>query len=85
MCGICGIALPDGSSRRLDAALIERMRDVLAHRGPDGCGLFVDQGIGLGHRRLSIVDVAGGLQPMASADGHLNEPASRPGVPQWAR
>ena len=67
MCGICGIAVPRGSSRRLDEALVERMRDVLAHRGPDGAGLFLEEGIGLGHRRLSIVDVAHGAQPMAGA------------------
>ncbi|HEX6645082.1 MAG TPA: hypothetical protein VF037_10400, partial [Gemmatimonadales bacterium] len=71
MCGICGIVLPDGSSRRLDAPLVERMRDVLVHRGPDGAGLFLAPGVGLGHRRLSIVDVAHGAQPMASADGSL--------------
>ena len=71
MCGICGIALPRGSSRPLDAPLVERMRDVLAHRGPDGAGLFLEDGIGLGHRRLSIVDVAHGAQPMAGAGGAL--------------
>ena len=69
MCGICGIAVPAGSGRRIDRALLERMRDELKHRGPDGSGLFLDAGIGLGHRRLSIVDVAHGAQPMASADG----------------
>ncbi len=69
MCGICGIAVPAGSGRRIDRALLERMRDELKHRGPDGSGLFLDDGIGLGHRRLSIVDVAHGAQPMASADG----------------
>ena len=71
MCGICGIALPDGSGRRLDRELLTRMRDELLHRGPDGEGLFLDRGIGLGHRRLSIVDVAHGAQPMAGADGAL--------------
>jgi asparagine synthase (glutamine-hydrolysing) len=48
------------------------MRDVLTHRGPDGAGLFIEDGIGLGHRRLSIVDVAHGQQPMASEDGSLH-------------
>jgi asparagine synthase (glutamine-hydrolysing) len=69
MCGICGIALPDGSSRRLDRELLVRMRDQLVHRGPDGAGEFLDRGIALGHRRLSIVDVAHGAQPMAAAGG----------------
>ena len=71
MCGICGVALPTGSGRRLDAGLVERMRDTMVHRGPDGAGLFLDDGIGLGHRRLSIVDVAHGAQPMASDSGAL--------------
>jgi asparagine synthase (glutamine-hydrolysing) len=68
MCGICGIV-----STRLsyvpDQTLIERMRDTMVHRGPDGCGTHVGPGVGLGHRRLSIVDVAHGQQPMYSADG----------------
>ena len=71
MCGICGIAIPASSSASIDVATIERMRDVISHRGPDGAGLFVDHGIALGHRRLSIVDVAHGHQPMASEDGAL--------------
>jgi asparagine synthase (glutamine-hydrolysing) len=53
-------------------ATLARMRDVLRHRGPDDAGLFVDGAIGLGHRRLSIVDIAAGHQPMASADGSLH-------------
>ena len=71
MCGICGIVLPKGSGRVLDAPLVERMRDTLVHRGPDGAGLFLDDGVGLGHRRLSIVDLAHGAQPMAGAGGDL--------------
>ncbi len=51
--------------------MLERMRDVIAHRGPDGFGLFVDDRVALGHRRLSIIDVAHGAQPMASDDGAL--------------
>jgi asparagine synthase (glutamine-hydrolysing) len=69
MCGICGIAIPEGSSRRLDRDVLVRMRDTITHRGPDGAGLFLEGGIGLGHRRLSIVDVAHGAQPMAAAAG----------------
>jgi asparagine synthase (glutamine-hydrolysing) len=45
-----------------------RMRDAMAHRGPDDEGLFLGDGIGLGHRRLSIIDVAGSRQPMANPD-----------------
>ena len=69
MCGICGIAVPRGSSRRADAELVERMSATIAHRGPDGFGHFVDDGVALGHRRLSIVDVAHGQQPMTTDGG----------------
>src|SRR5262249_49725620 len=48
---------------------LKRMRDVLRHRGPDGEGLWIDGPVGLGHRRLAIVDVTGGLQPMCNGDG----------------
>ena len=72
MCGINGIALSSRSERRLDAPLLERMRDTITHRGPDGVGLFIDGAVGLGHRRLSIVDVAAGQQPMTNEDGTLH-------------
>jgi asparagine synthase (glutamine-hydrolysing) len=65
MCGIAGIVSAD----RLEAddrSRVVRMRDVLAHRGPDDHGLMADDWALLGHRRLSIVDVAGGAQPMAN-------------------
>ncbi len=74
MCGINGIALSSRSGRRLDVGALERMRDVITHRGPDDEGIFVDVRsgrIGLGHRRLSIVDVAAGHQPMTNEDGSL--------------
>ena len=71
MCGINGIALSSRSGRRVEAGLLERMRDVLTHRGPDECGIFVEGPVGLGHRRLSIVDVATGQQPMTNEDGSL--------------
>jgi asparagine synthase (glutamine-hydrolysing) len=48
------------------------MRDILTHRGPDDAGLFIDGQVGLGHRRLSIVDVASGHQPMTNEDGTLH-------------
>lgn len=71
MCGICGIAIPSRSSRRLDRDLLERMTNTMVHRGPDGSGLFLQDGIGLGHRRLSIVDPAHGAQPMSVRDGQV--------------
>ncbi|MBV8857707.1 MAG: asparagine synthase (glutamine-hydrolyzing) [Acidobacteria bacterium] len=71
MCGINGLALSSRSGRTVSAGLVERMRDVLTHRGPDDCGLFVDARVGLGHRRLAIVDVAAGHQPMTNEDGSL--------------
>lgn len=72
MCGINGIALSSRSGRELDARVLERMRDVIRHRGPDDAGLFVDGRVGFGHRRLSIVDVASGHQPMTNEDGTLH-------------
>ena len=71
MCGICGIAIPDHSRRRLDDAALTRMRDSLLHRGPDDAGLLVDSQVALGHRRLSIVDLAGGHQPMFNEDDSI--------------
>jgi asparagine synthase (glutamine-hydrolysing) len=71
MCGICGIVIPDSSSRSIDEAAFIRLRDTMAHRGPDGFGTFMEPGVALGHRRLSIVDVSHGQQPMASEDGAL--------------
>src|SRR5256714_3873976 len=72
MCGINGIALSSRSRRQLDVRVLERMRDVITHRGPDDEGIFVDGRVGLGHRRLSIVDVAAGHQPMTNEDGSLH-------------
>ena len=67
MCGICGI-LTCNPNLVPDRGLLERMRDLIAHRGPDGAGLHLRPGVGLGHRRLSIVDLAQGQQPMYSHD-----------------
>ena len=72
MCGINGIAFLSRSGRHVDPAMLKRMRDVITHRGPDDEGIFIDAGIGLGHRRLSIVDVAAGHQPMTNEDGSLH-------------
>ncbi|MGB9178651.1 MAG: asparagine synthase (glutamine-hydrolyzing) [Pyrinomonadaceae bacterium] len=72
MCGINGIAFSSRSGRTIDVRVLESMRDVITHRGPDDCGLYVDGRVGLGHRRLSIVDVAAGHQPMTNEDGSLH-------------
>src|SRR5918912_763315 len=72
MCGINGIALSSRSRRQLDVRVLERMRDVITHRGPDDEGIYIDGRVGLGHRRLSIVDVASGHQPMTNEDGSLH-------------
>lgn len=70
MCGINGIAFSGRSGRQVDARVIEKMRDVIYYRGPDDGGIFVEGPIGFGHRRLSIVDVSNGAQPMVSEDGN---------------
>ena len=70
MCGIAGyfgLARPDVAPRDV----LARMVAALEHRGPDDGGLYVDGPVALGHRRLSIVDLAGGRQPLASADGSV--------------
>ena len=59
MCGITGFTAPGGEAE----AILARMNRALAHRGPDGSGSFVDDGIALGHTRLAIIDLAGGAQP----------------------
>ena len=68
MCGIAGI-FHCGTAKPVDPGRIARMTRALAHRGPDGEGVWTDHGIGLGHRRLSIIDLEGSPQPMQSADG----------------
>src|SRR4051794_33859925 len=68
MCGIAGIvSLTEGGT--IDESRLRRMRDVITHRGPDGEGLWINDGVGLAHRRLSIIDVAAGHQPMTNEDG----------------
>ena len=68
MCGIAGIFHAE-TPKPVDPSRVERMCDALVHRGPDGAGVWTDHGVGLGHRRLSIIDIAGSPQPMHSADG----------------
>lgn len=70
MCGIYGILALDGT-RRHDPAVLARMGNAIVHRGPDDSGAYADGGLLLGMRRLSIIDVAGGHQPIASEDGQV--------------
>jgi asparagine synthase (glutamine-hydrolysing) len=70
MCGIYGILALDGT-RRHDATVLERMGDAIVHRGPDDSGAISDAELLLGMRRLSIIDVAGGHQPISSEDGQV--------------
>jgi asparagine synthase (glutamine-hydrolysing) len=70
MCGICGIF---EFHRRdiIPEALVHRMNDTMIHRGPDDEGIYVGEGIGLGFRRLSIIDLSGGHQPISNEDGRI--------------
>jgi len=69
MCGINGI-LHLQSQKKVDERTLTKMRDSLEHRGPDDKGLFIENNIGLGHRRLSVLDVSSaGHQPFLSDDG----------------
>lgn len=68
MCGLVGIVERDGAP--VSPAILGRMTEAIAHRGPNGEGVFTDGQVGLGHRRLAIIDLtAAGHQPMASPDG----------------
>ncbi|MGI9511229.1 MAG: asparagine synthase (glutamine-hydrolyzing) [Geminicoccaceae bacterium] len=71
MCGIAGFA-PKPDRPFLDAATLARMTGLLAHRGPDAETFMIDQGFGLGHRRLSIIDVDGGDNPLNDPDGAVS-------------
>lgn len=70
MCGIVGLFDLKGQ-RRPDSTILERMNQSQSHRGPDGGGLHIAPGIGLGHRRLSIIDLEGGRQPLFNEDGQI--------------
>jgi asparagine synthase (glutamine-hydrolysing) len=70
MCGIAGLFHTD-VPKPVEPARIRAMTDVLAHRGPDGSGVWTAPGVGLGHRRLSIIDPEGGAQPMLTPDRRL--------------
>jgi len=70
MCGIAGI-FDTRSNRSQDAAVLQRMNDSQRHRGPDEGSLHLEPGIGLGHRRLAIIDIATGQQPLFNEDGSV--------------
>jgi asparagine synthase (glutamine-hydrolysing) len=67
MCGIAGM-VSTAAGQRIEAATVRRMCQAIVHRGPDEEGIFVKDGIGLGMRRLSIIDLAGGRQPVFNED-----------------
>ena len=67
MCGIVGIVRND--KNEVDRDLVARMCSAIRHRGPDDEGFRIEPGVALGMRRLSIIDVAGGHQPIANEDG----------------
>ena len=69
MCGICGFVSLDG--RGIDRELLESMNDRLVHRGPDSAGVFADECAGLAARRLAIIDLVTGDQPIANEDGSV--------------
>ena len=70
MCGIAGIIYQD-SNQRADRMLLHAMCDAITHRGPDDQGLYLKGPVGMGMRRLSIIDVAGGHQPIFNEDGSI--------------
>jgi asparagine synthase (glutamine-hydrolysing) len=71
MCGICGKLVFDRRAS-VSPALIKSMADTISHRGPDDDGYFVSGSIGLGFRRLSIIDLGGGHQPLSNEDGSVH-------------
>jgi asparagine synthase (glutamine-hydrolysing) len=70
MCGICGV-YDFSSFRSPERAQLEAMNATLFHRGPDGGGIHIDGGVGLAARRLAVIDLAGGDQPMLTDDGQV--------------
>src|SRR5947208_7822586 len=70
MCGICGIFEP-GRDTAFEPRALKAMTDTIRHRGPDDEGCYSRPGIGLGFRRLSIIDVQGGHQPLSNEDGSV--------------
>jgi asparagine synthase (glutamine-hydrolysing) len=70
MCGIAGFLTPVANATSI-ARLMQRMNERQHHRGPDGGGVHIEPGVGLGHRRLAIIDVATGQQPLFNEDGSV--------------
>jgi asparagine synthase (glutamine-hydrolysing) len=70
MCGIVGIFDTRGA-RTIDPALLKRMNETQHHRGPDEGDIYTEPGVGFGHRRLSVIDIASGQQPMFNAGGDV--------------
>jgi asparagine synthase (glutamine-hydrolysing) len=70
MCGVTGI-VSFNATHRVDEPTLVGMRDALTHRGPDGAGIHIEGNVGFAHRRLSVIDIEGGHQPMLGADGQV--------------
>lgn len=70
MCGVVGIFEMRGA-REIDRDLLSRMNETQFHRGPDEGGLHTEPGVGLGHRRLSIIDLSSGQQPLFNEDNSV--------------
>lgn len=74
MCGICGFT----QASPQDAPILKSMCDIIAHRGPDGEGIYIADGVAFGHRRLSLIDLTGGRQPMVRATADHSAPVTTP-------
>lgn len=70
MCGICGVVYCD-REQQVEPGVLKNMADAIVHRGPDDEGFFLDRHVGLGMRRLSIIDLSTGKQPIANEDGKI--------------
>jgi len=71
MCGITGIIYKD-QNRRVDPSILQKANDTLTHRGPDDAGIFTERNVGIAIRRLSIIDVAGGRQPISNENDSIH-------------
>src|SRR5205823_13363390 len=72
MCGICGVVALDSVGSRIDPFRLQAMSDTMVHRGPDSSGMVLSGPAGLAMRRLAIIDVAGGEQPLTNEDGQIH-------------